>query len=103
MTLDSLEFIRRFLQHVLPKGLVKVRYYGFWAAVNLKLLSRIKYLLGLKEQKKKQSSGKTPKPQRCPVCHNKMRLVGDVKPGGRWPHAPPAKTNRISNYQNIMQ
>jgi hypothetical protein len=24
------EFIRRFLQHVLPKGFVKVRYYGLF-------------------------------------------------------------------------
>lgn len=29
MTLDALEFMRRFLQHVLPKGFQKVRYYGF--------------------------------------------------------------------------
>jgi len=29
MTLDALEFIRRFLQHVLPSGLMKVRYDGF--------------------------------------------------------------------------
>jgi len=29
MTLDALEFIRRFLQHVLPTGFMKVRYYGF--------------------------------------------------------------------------
>ena len=29
LTLDALEFIRRFLQHVLPKGFMKVRYYGF--------------------------------------------------------------------------
>ena len=28
-TLPAVEFIRRFLQHVLPKGFVKVRYYGF--------------------------------------------------------------------------
>jgi hypothetical protein len=28
-TLDAVEFIRRFLQHVLPKRFVKVRYYGF--------------------------------------------------------------------------
>jgi hypothetical protein len=32
MTLDVFEFIRRFLQHVLPKGFVKVRYYGFMGA-----------------------------------------------------------------------
>jgi hypothetical protein len=31
-TLPAEEFIRRFLQHVLPKGFVKVRYYGFLAS-----------------------------------------------------------------------
>lgn len=30
-TVSATEFIRRFLQHVLPKGFVKVRYYGFFA------------------------------------------------------------------------
>ena len=30
MKLDGVEFLRRFLQHVLPKGFNKVRYYGFW-------------------------------------------------------------------------
>ena len=29
MTLDVMEFIRRFLRHVLPTGFMKVRYYGF--------------------------------------------------------------------------
>ena len=32
MTLDALEFLRRFLQHVLPSGFQKVRYYGFLSA-----------------------------------------------------------------------
>jgi len=30
MTLAGEEFLRRFLQHVLPRGLHKVRYYGWW-------------------------------------------------------------------------
>ena len=30
-SLKPFEFIRRFLQHVLPKGFVKVRYYGFFS------------------------------------------------------------------------
>ena len=30
MTLPAMEFIRRFLQHVLPRGLHKVRYAGLW-------------------------------------------------------------------------
>ena len=29
MSLDPTEFIRRFLQHVLPSGFMKIRYYGF--------------------------------------------------------------------------
>jgi len=31
MTLEANEFIRRFLLHVLPRGLVRIRYYGFMA------------------------------------------------------------------------
>jgi hypothetical protein len=31
MTLDAVEFIRRFLLHVLPKGFVRIRHYGFLA------------------------------------------------------------------------
>jgi hypothetical protein len=34
MTLDSLEFLRRFLLHVLPSGFMRVRYYGFLANRN---------------------------------------------------------------------
>jgi Putative transposase len=29
MTLDTHEFIRRFLMHVLPAGFHRIRYYGF--------------------------------------------------------------------------
>jgi hypothetical protein len=31
MTLDAVEFIRRFLLHVLPTGLVKIRHFSFLA------------------------------------------------------------------------
>ena len=31
MTLDALEFLRRFVQHVLPNGFVKIRHYGLLA------------------------------------------------------------------------
>jgi hypothetical protein len=36
MTLDADEFIRRFLFHVLPKGFMKIRYFGFLANTNKK-------------------------------------------------------------------
>ncbi len=32
--LDAHEFIRRFLLHVLPKGLIKIRYFGFLSHTN---------------------------------------------------------------------
>jgi hypothetical protein len=35
MTLDAVEFIRRFLLHVLPKGFVRIRHYGLSAARNV--------------------------------------------------------------------
>jgi hypothetical protein len=34
MTLTAHEFIRRFLLHVLPKGLIKIRYFGFLSHTN---------------------------------------------------------------------
>jgi len=34
MTLDAHEFIQRFLLHVLPKGLIKIRYFGFLSHTN---------------------------------------------------------------------
>jgi 4-hydroxy-3-methylbut-2-en-1-yl diphosphate synthase IspG/GcpE len=36
MTIDTAEFIRRFLLHVLPKGFMKIRYFGFLAHKNKK-------------------------------------------------------------------
>jgi hypothetical protein len=47
MTLSAEEFIRRFLQHVLPKGAHKVRYYGLWAPSNRASLHRIRTALTL--------------------------------------------------------
>jgi len=45
-TLPAFDFIHRFLQHVLPKGFVKIRYYGFMAPTKKNLLAVAKYLLG---------------------------------------------------------
>ena len=35
-TMSPLQFIHRFLQHVLPTGFVKIRHYGLWASANVK-------------------------------------------------------------------
>jgi len=47
MTLPAVEFIRRFLQHVLPKQFVRVRHYGFLAPrYRAQKLARCRALLG---------------------------------------------------------
>lgn len=46
MTLPAAEFIRRFLQHVLPRGTHKVRYYGFWNPSHRALLREIQLGIG---------------------------------------------------------
>jgi hypothetical protein len=42
MTLEASEFIRRFLQHVLPRGFHKVRYYGILSPRNRSLLEQVR-------------------------------------------------------------
>ena len=48
MTLDALEFLQRFLLHVLPRGLVRVRHYGLVAnGAKRKLIASCRRLLGV--------------------------------------------------------
>jgi hypothetical protein len=44
-TVDTIEFIRRFLQHVLPTGFMKVRHYGFMSSSCPITRSRLKLLV----------------------------------------------------------
>ena len=41
------EFIRRFLQHVLPRGFHKVRYYGLWHPAHRQDAARVRHMLQL--------------------------------------------------------
>ena len=74
MSLKAEEFIRRYLQHVLPSGFMKVRYYGLFASANRKLLSKVREILGCKklESKKKAQPIKTFK---CKDCKKEMIVV----------------------------
>ena len=44
-TVSGVEFLRRFLQHVLPRRCTKVRYYGLWSATRRKDLDVARTLL----------------------------------------------------------
>jgi hypothetical protein len=46
VTLSGVEFLQRFLQHVLPSGCAKIRYYGLWSPTCRKHLEHARTLLG---------------------------------------------------------
>ena len=89
-TISAEEFIRRFLQHALPKGLVKVRYYGLLAASNRHLLDQARRLLNPILAQSSPSNADcqrkaTVDPPRCPKCGAALKLVERLKPKTRWP------------------
>jgi hypothetical protein len=47
LSLTGEEFLRRFLQHVLPAGFVRIRYYGLWHPCQRRKLEQGRRLLGL--------------------------------------------------------
>jgi ssDNA-binding Zn-finger/Zn-ribbon topoisomerase 1 len=92
-TLTAFEFIRRFLQHVLPKGFVKVRYYGFFSSGNRQLLSKIRQRLcdptqvslntiASETQSSEQLSNDSVP---CPKCGEPMELLKTIYRNGRSP------------------
>lgn len=84
-TMPAFDFIHRFLQHVLPKGFVKIRYYGFMAPYCRNLIAVAKYLLGdtaISESVPVQEN----ELKICPHCGANLRWV---KPLPKSKRAPP--------------
>jgi len=95
-TLSALEFIRRFLQHVLPKGFVKVRYYGFFSPGRRRVLRQIAAWFT-----PPQSAPSPPTARqnvtnaapsdwcpRCPHCGQPLRLTQKLLPSKRRARPP---------------
>src|ERR1700693_2714855 len=73
MTLDAVEFIRRFLLHILPSGFVRIRQYGFLAnRARGEKLAFCRKLLGSSTTAPKHAAvdrdEKEPVRRQCPVC-----------------------------------
>lgn len=85
MTLGAMEFIRRFLQHVLPTGFMKVRHYGFLSPNNKEPLEAVRWLVAvhydlvfpLVAMLEEQPSSPA---VHCSECGAAMRLVGFISP-----------------------
>ncbi len=88
-TLPVQEFMRRFLQHVLPKGFKKVRYYGLFSPAKRELLNRVRLLLLIQtvsqavatdEPDAQDSPLLPPGSLPCPTCGRPMRRLVKLKP-----------------------
>ncbi len=86
MTLDAIEFIRRYLQHVLHKGFHKIRYYGLFSPVNKKSLKKIKKYFDIMNKNKnselsepasnsKDDNIKEPENHNCTECMNGCMII----------------------------
>jgi len=90
-TLPVQEFLRRFLQHILPKGFVKVRYYGLFRVGMRRSLARLRSQLRLLQHIADQvmpapaTSDGSPQVMICSSCGQPMRLERVVLPHTRGP------------------
>ena len=86
MTLPVMEFMRRFLQHVLPRGFMTVRYYGFLSpssSVPLQdVKARIEMATGFALAAPETEPTSQPPPAlRCRHCGGTLRFSRFVRPG----------------------
>ena len=85
------QFLHRFLQHVLPRGLQRVRYFGFLSAAAKTQWQRVRALLDW-HPPALPPPPPTPGPM-CPSCQKPMTLIGQLPraPPRRWPSTSPVK------------
>lgn len=94
ITLPALQFLSRFLQHVLPEGFVKVRYYGFLHPKNRPIFATLLWALGGDPSqtlaqpqgvsRDKEATTSAPSPG-CPRCGSPMILIQTLLPDKRGP------------------
>ena len=76
MTLSPQEFLRRFLQHVLPRGFPRIRYFGWLANRRRKnLLPLCRLLLNQQPPATDVPSSNRPASWQCPLCQGPMYVL----------------------------
>jgi hypothetical protein len=83
MTLDTHEFIRRFLMHVLPNGFHRIRHYGLLAkAADADNITRARELLTVPEpQTEPADASDSNEPRPCPHCGGRMIIIETFERG----------------------
>jgi hypothetical protein len=82
MTVTAVEFIRRFLLHVLPQGFVRIRHFGFLCNRQRHLLELCRKLLScatppanVPDEPLVEPSGETDQETLCPACGKAALLI----------------------------
>ncbi|HUE84580.1 MAG TPA: IS91 family transposase [Vicinamibacterales bacterium] len=93
VTLTGVAFLERFLQHVLPRGCAKVRYYGLWSAAHRADRARARALLAAptviaaSEALAPARASSLDDLPRCPHCRvGRLILIAVLRP---WWSRPP--------------
>ena len=98
MTLDVAEFIRRFLIHVLPKGLHRIRHYGLFAnGGRADNIARIRQLITVPASPDQTADAQTVDASQpgtlappCPCCGGRMIIIETFEAGCQPRHRPTA-------------
>jgi predicted Zn-ribbon and HTH transcriptional regulator len=86
MRLDTHEFIRRFLIHILPDGFHRIRHYGLLASAQRKAnIAKIRILLGAETTRQEHAPSAEIVPltlrEPCPDCGGPMRIIETFRRG----------------------
>ena len=98
MTLPAqpVEFIRRFLMHVLPGGFHRIRHYGLMASGNRAVnIVRARQLLAMPARSEQQDTSEAPAadeprilPRPCPCCGGRMFIIETFARGSEPKYRP---------------
>ena len=103
MTLDTHDFIRRFLIHVLPSGFHRIRHYGLFASSKrAENIAQARELLNApvpKNQTNAADAADADDPPTlshpCPCCGGRMIIIETFEPGSTPRYRPTTATIRI--------
>jgi hypothetical protein len=84
LRLSGEEFLRRFLQHVLPPGFQRVRHFGWLSPAAKKRWQRLHALLDWQPAAPPDAAPAPPWAPLCPQCQKPMRLLGTLARSPPW-------------------
>jgi hypothetical protein len=101
LPLNGVEFLRRFCQHILPKGFVRIRHYGILSTSNRPMLRELQETFGIivprikekKDWKQICRDHLNYNPDLCPCCGKGTMITFDIFQAGR---PPPVQSLEIA-------